>query len=269
MFRKIIAVLLFSSIFCFANDLATIQSIKKIRIGVRISQPPFSVLNSDGEFEGFEVDLAKKIAQKILGPDGRIELVGVNAGDRIPFLEEDKVDLMVANFSQNAERAKRVSFTMPYLSNNDAAVSRKGSGIKAVKDLYNSKVLAIPNTTSAEWLESKGIKAIYCSDSKDCFEKLLNKEGDVYVHTNILIAYLPLVNPDLEMSIKIAGDINFIAAAAKKDNKELVSAVNNAILELSKEGFFKEAYESTLLPFYKGTLDKKYLLLDDVYNAFL
>lgn len=273
MFKKITAILLlFFCVFGFANDLATIQRTKKVRIGVRLSQPPFSVLNSNNEFEGFEAELAKKLGEKLVGENGYIELVGVSANDRIPFLDSNKVDLLVANYTQNDERAKKVSFSMPYLSNNLAVISHKSKNIKTVKDLYNVKLLVIKGTTSIEWLEEKGISnfdLVYCSNSKDCFEKLTNGEGDAYLHTNILVAYIPLLDPDFEMSIKIVGNIDFIAAAAKKDNKDLIKFVNKSILELSKEGFFKQAYESTLLPFYKGTLDKKFLLLDDIYNAFI
>lgn len=90
MFKKMTAILLFLCVFGFANDLATIQSTKKVRIGVRLSQPPFSVLNSNNEFEGFEAELAKKLGEKLVGENGYIELVGVSANDRIPFLNNNK-----------------------------------------------------------------------------------------------------------------------------------------------------------------------------------
>ena len=41
------------------------------------------------------------------------------------------------------------------------------------------------------------------------------------------------------------------------------------LIKLSKEGFFKEAYDNTFEPFYKGTVKRKYFLLDDLYNAML
>ncbi|MSN97219.1 transporter substrate-binding domain-containing protein, partial [Campylobacter sp. FMV-PI01] len=73
---------------------------KRIKIGVRLSQPPFSVLDGNGNFEGFEVELAKKIGEKIIGRGAKIELVGVNANDRVKFLNDNVADLMIANFTQ-------------------------------------------------------------------------------------------------------------------------------------------------------------------------
>ncbi|CZE45787.1 transporter substrate-binding domain-containing protein [Campylobacter geochelonis] len=267
--KKILTIILLSAIFVFGNDLATIQKTKTIRIGVRLAQPPFSQLNDSKEFVGFEVELAKKIGEDIVGKDGKVELIGVNAGDRIPFLNENKADLMIANFSKTPEREKQVLFSMPYLTNNTAVVSKKSSGIKRVADLYNVKVLVIPNTTTDEWIQKKGgFNIVYCSNTKDCFDKLQSGEGDAYIHTNILLAYLPLIDSSLELSIKVVGELEFIGAAVAKGNDDLMQAVNNQILELSKNGFFKQAYNDTLNPFYKGTIDKKYLLLDDLYNFF-
>ena len=54
--------------FSCANTLDQIKSANTIRIGVADHSAPFSKLNRDGEFEGFEVDLAKEIAKAILGP---------------------------------------------------------------------------------------------------------------------------------------------------------------------------------------------------------
>ena len=54
----------------------------------------------------------------------------------------------------------------------------------------------------------------------------------------------------------------------QKGNTDLAEAVNQALISLSKEGFFKKAYNDTFEPFYKGTVDKKYFLLDDIYSFF-
>lgn len=60
--------------FLSANSLNEIKSSKILRVGVFEAQPPFSQIKENGEFEGFEVDLAKEIAKKIFGGNsGTIE----------------------------------------------------------------------------------------------------------------------------------------------------------------------------------------------------
>lgn len=56
--------------------------------------------------------------------------------------------------------------------------------------------------------------------------------------------------------------------AVQKGNAELLEVLNNAMIRLSKEEFFKKAFSDTLDPFYKGTAEEKYFLLDDIYNIF-
>ena len=256
-----------SSSLC-ASTLSQIKQNKTIKVGVRLNQPPFSVLK-DGDFMGFEVNLARAIVKKIAGSDIKIEFIGVNAKERIPFLQDEIADMMVANFTITAQRAQKVDFSTPYLSNNQAIVSKKDANITCLKDLRDHKTLIIPKTTSDEFKQDNPnlhINMVPCNNAKDCYAKLKNGEADSYLHTNILNATLPLIDFTLETSVPIVGRYDFIAVAVKKGNKELLDAVNSAIMELSNEKFFQTAYKETLEPFYKGKLDKRYLLLDSVYN---
>lgn len=252
----------------FGNDLATIQKDKKIRIGVRLNQPPFSY-QKDGEFSGFEVELAKKIAEKIVGMDGKVELIGINAKDRILYLKNNIADLMIATSSITPERAEQVDFSVPYLSNIQAIIAKKTSGITKIEDLKDKKLLIIPGTTSDAFMQknpSIGAMVVTCENVPDCKEKLQNDIGDAYLHINILNAHLPIEDSNLTMAVPNVGSFDHIACMIAKDNKALLDSVNKAIYELSKEGFFQKAYEDELKPYFQDTLDKKFLLVDDFYN---
>lgn len=254
----------------FGNDLETIISSKKVRIGLRTNQAPFSVLREDGKFEGFEVEFAKKIGKALVGEDGEIEFIAVEADNRIEFLKENKADLMIANLSINDKRRKQITFSYPYLSNDESVVSKKSANIKNINDLLDKKVLVVPNTTSYEIAQKNGLSNfVFCKNTKECFLKLQNNEAVAYLHTNILISYLTILDESLEMSIPMVGDASFIGVGATLENKKLINFVNDEILRLSKEGFFKDAYKSILEPFYRGTLDKKFLLLDDLYLVYM
>lgn len=55
----------------------------------------------------------------------------------------------------------------------------------------------------------------------------------------------------------------------QKGNTELLDFINDQLILLNKNGFFRKAYENTFVPFYKGTVDKKYFLLEDLYSSLL
>ncbi len=266
--KKTISVLFLTSV-CFGANLADIQKDKVIKIGVRMDQNPFSAMK-DGNFEGFEVKLAEAVAKKIAGDDVKIELIGVNAKDRIPFLQDGRADIMFANMTVTPERMRSVDFSMPYLSSIQSVVSKKSADIRKISDLKDRKTLVIPGTTSFDYVKNNpqlGIKDVECKNSKDCFKKFQDGEADAYLHTNILNATWTLMDGSLEVSIPVVGEYEFIAAAVAKDNKELLKAVNDVLMSLSNEGEFQKLYKDILEPYYRGKIEKKYLLLDDVYNS--
>lgn len=260
-----------SNLIC-ANTLSEIKSSNEIRIGVRNAFPPFSEFKDDS-FNGFEVELAKEIGKIILGPTGKVTLVGVDAKDRIPKLNDNIVDLIVANFSVTEERKKYVDVSIPYFSGNMAIVTPKKLGVKKLSDMNFKKIGYLVGTTSQEYIEDNpkdfaNIETVACENSYQCFQLLKNGEIDGYFHTIFALGVFPILDDDYTISIPAIGKPDFISAAVAKDNKKLLKQVDRAILELSKDGFFKRAYDETFNTYYKGTLDRKYFLLDDIYNIF-
>ena len=93
-----------------ADALADIQKSGVIRVGVFEDFPPFSSAGADMALHGYDIDVAAALG-KALGV--RMELVGVTGQNRIPFLTERKVDLLLSvGFSE--ERAKVIDFTAAY-----------------------------------------------------------------------------------------------------------------------------------------------------------
>lgn len=271
--RKVFTLFIFLTTFIFANTLQEIQTSKTIRIGIRNALPPFSDQDKQGVSHGFEVELAKAVAEKIVGNDGKVELIVIDAKDRIPFLEQNKVDLMIANLINTPERAKRVDFSIPYLSSYLSILTRKEDKITKLNELNGKNLLFIKGTTTEDFIAEDKIKKanwLECSGKMDCFNKIKNKQADGYVHINILIANLPLIDNSTELGIEsITDQIGYGCVGIQKYNDKLREAVDEALLKLAQEGFFADQYENYLEPFYRGTIAKNHLLLEDLYKMLL
>src|SRR3954464_15305883 len=94
-----------------ADRFSEILSKGVIRVVVFSDVPPFSSSNVKRELEGFDVDLAKMVAEAL---GVKLELVPATAANRIPYLLTDKADINVAAMSVTAERAKQVMYSAPY-----------------------------------------------------------------------------------------------------------------------------------------------------------
>ena len=97
--------------FANAGDLSKILSDGVVKIAVPESFAPFGSVGASGEHEGYDVDVAKLIAEDL---GVKLELVPVVSKQRIPFLETDRVDLVVSVMGANPKRAKSINFSSAY-----------------------------------------------------------------------------------------------------------------------------------------------------------
>lgn len=252
-----------------ANSLEQIRSANTLKIGVADNAAPFSKLNNNGEFVGFEVDLAKELAKAILGDGGRVEFIAIKQADRAKAVIENKVDILLDNFARTPERAKQIDFSIPYLSVTLAVVAPKESRIHKTGDLIGKKVLTINNTNSANWVKKNpNIVNVNCETNRECLRMLLNGEADAYMHNITNVATIPLLNEDYEVGIKRVGQVLFDCVATQKGNKDLINIIDDTILDLAAKGYFHEEYDKTFEPFYKGAISADNFILEDLYESF-
>ncbi|WP_425403116.1 transporter substrate-binding domain-containing protein [Hwanghaeella sp.] len=83
----------------------------KVVIGVPVDSPPFGSVDTNGEPMGFDIDMAKLLAEQL---DVELEMVPMTSVNRIPFLLTGKVDVQVNLFGATPQRARQIAFTSPY-----------------------------------------------------------------------------------------------------------------------------------------------------------
>lgn len=252
----------------FANELQDIRDRGVVKIGVYDSQPPFAKFE-DRKFQGFEIDIAKKIARNIFkNGDGDVEFVAIRHVDKVPFLENGKIDMVVANYTITKEREKVVDFSMPYFAVNVGLLTRVNDKIRDIKNLRDKTILLKKGTTTEKYFSDLGYKIRYCTDAESCYKALKNHKGDAYAADNVVVMAFAVADKSVEANIITLGKTDYIGIAVKEGSKELLDFVNQQLISLSKEGFFKKIFDDFIDPFYKGTADKKYFLLDDIYSMF-
>jgi len=94
-----------------ASDLETIEQRGTLRVAVPQDFPPFGSVGTDLQPQGYDIDMAHYLAEQ-MGVD--LQLVTVTSANRIPFLQTDKVDLVISSLGKNPERAAVIDFTEAY-----------------------------------------------------------------------------------------------------------------------------------------------------------
>jgi polar amino acid transport system substrate-binding protein len=124
-----------------ADALQDIKDAGKIVVGVKQDYKPWGYLTSDGELQGLEIDLAKDVAER-LGVD--VELVPVVASNRMEFLQQGRINLIIATMGDNAQRREVIGMIEPnYYAGGTNVLAPKAAGLKNWEDLKGADVCAL------------------------------------------------------------------------------------------------------------------------------
>ncbi|MDR1391967.1 MAG: transporter substrate-binding domain-containing protein [Clostridiales bacterium] len=258
-FKKIFlfcaAILLGLTIFGCSSEKNLLDEIKergKIKIGVFIDKFPFGYIDTNGENQGYDVFLAKRIAKDLLGDESKLEFVPMEAANRVSYLLSGKVDVTLANFTITKDREKVVNFSKPYMKVRLGIASPKKFPISNIEEL-NGKTLIVNKGTTAEVFFATNhpeIKLLKFDQNTEAFNALANGRGDAMSHDNTILYAWVNGNDDFSVSVDSFGSESFIAPAVRKSDHDLLSWLDDEIKKLREEKFFYEDYEKTLYPIY-------------------
>lgn len=230
--------------------LDTVKARDKLIVGVFSDKPPFGFVDERGEYVGFDTDIAKRLAKDLLGDEKKVEFVVVEPASRIPFLQSDKVDLILANMTVTPERAQAVDFTHPNLRVAVQAIVRDDSPVQRLDDLADKTVIVTSGTTADIWLTQNhpDWKLLKFEKNSESLQALANGRGDAYAQDNLVLVSWARQNPGYRVLGETLGEQAPIAPAVKKGNDELREWVNGELTKLGEERFLLKLYDQYLRP---------------------
>ncbi|WP_170242925.1 transporter substrate-binding domain-containing protein [Streptococcus suis] len=232
-----------------ARTLEQIKESGTVKIGVFSDKKPFGYVDENGEYQGYDIYLGNRLAEEL---GVKVEYVPVEAANRVEYLTSAKVDIILANFTVTDERKEQVDFALPYMKVSLGVVSPSSALITDPEQL-NGKTLIVSKGTTAEVYFEKNhpeVKLQKYNQYSEAYAALLDGRGDAMSTDNTEVLAWALENKGFEVGIKTLGDVDTIAPAVQKGNKELLDFINQTIEKLGQEQFFHKAYEETLHPVY-------------------
>ena len=227
-------------------DLADILASGTVKIAVPESFPPFGALGATGEYEGYDVDVAKLIAEDL---EVELELVPVTSKQRIPFLETDRVDLVIATMGANPSRAKSIWFSAAYAPFYSGAFAAADKSISSPADLVGMKVGLTGGTLEdleLTKLAPEGVEIIRFGDNAATQSAFTSGQVDVLVSGNTLAAAISDANPDMGIQTKFILKESPAFIGVKKGNFDLLQWVNVFILHKKLGGELNTISETWL-----------------------
>jgi polar amino acid transport system substrate-binding protein len=172
-----------------------------IRIAVPLDVPPFGSQNEKREAEGFDVEFAGMIA-KALGV--KLEMQQITAGNRIPYLITNKVDVVISVMGLTPERAKQIMFTAPYADTQLAVYGPKALPVSSADQLGDLKVAALKGSTMEISLTAMNPKAkiMRTEDDATSATAYVSGQTELFATNSLLIPDLKKRNPTKEFEVK-------------------------------------------------------------------
>jgi len=215
----------------------------KLLAGVKTDFPPFGFVDRAGAVQGFDVEIAQYLAKALFDEEGRLELVPVTSGGRIPFLYSDWIDIIVATMSITEERRQVLEFSEPYFITGSLLVVSKDSGVKGLEDLAGKTVAVIAGAVQEKDLQQLAptAKQIKFDKIPEAVGALKEKRVDAFCQDDVVILALAKENPELQAVGK-----PFIprpyAMAVRKGDLEFVGWVNKQLAKMKQDGTYEKIW---------------------------
>lgn len=242
----------------------TLDEIKesgKITIGVFSDKNPFGYVDENGEYQGYDIYFAKRLAEDL---DVELEYVSTEPASRVEYLESGKVDVILANFTVTEERAESVDFALPYMKVALGVVSPDSALITRPEDLNGKKLIVAKGTTAETYFTDNypDVELLKFDQYTEAYNALLDGRGDALSTDNTEVLAWALQNDGFSVGIQSLGDLDTIAPAVSKGNDTLKDWINEEIKSLADEEFFHADYKETLEPVYGTEVDIDSLVVE-------
>ncbi len=248
MLKKIIliSIILLISVFIVAcGNQPSSNNERVLKVGLEGTYPPFNYETEEGELIGYDVEVAKEIAQRI---GYEIEFVPTKWSGIFGALESRKFDMIVNQVAITKARKKKYAFTEPYVySGAQLIVREETDNISTLEDLKGKKVgVGLGSNYEQivkEYDQSNQIEVKTYEVLLDILHDLDIGRIDAALNDK-LVAGINIKKTGLEL--KISGDpvkkvVNGIAL--RKGNEELLTKVNQALTEMKEDGTLRKISE--------------------------
>ncbi len=189
-----------------ADALDDIVAAGVVRIAVPQDLPPFGAKGKDGKLQGYDVEVARLLAEEL---GVRLELVPVTSVNRIAALLTHGADLVVANLGITPQRAKGVAFSSPYAPFFSAVFGAPSLAVKDPADLAGKKVAVTRDTVEDRKLTGMaphGTEILRFDSNSAAIDAFLSGSADLLATGNVVAAAILKAHPDrpIEPKFRIA-----------------------------------------------------------------
>jgi len=228
-----------------ADSLQDIKQRGRLVAGVKYDVALFGELRPGATApQGFETDLVRELAGRMLGDPDAVDWVRVDSASRIPALQDGDVDLVCATLTVTGERREQIEFSDPYFAAGQTLLVKEGSPIRSVDDLNGKRVSTTRGSTSAARIRSlaPGAKVQEYEGFSNAFMALQLGGADAMTSDNTILWGYAAQHDGFEMVGGLLTEESY-AMGFKRESADLVAYVNAFLKDIRADGTYDRLYQ--------------------------
>ncbi|NVJ53006.1 MAG: transporter substrate-binding domain-containing protein [Campylobacteraceae bacterium] len=234
--RVVASVLLLGTTLLCANQLEDIKSSGVVKIAVPQDFPPFGSASKDMSVQGYDIDMAKYIADKL---NVDLKLIPVTSANRIPYLKTGKADLIISSLGKNPQREKVIDFSNAYAPFFLGVFGSKDVNVSSAKDL-SGKTIGVTRGSVEDLELSKLVGSDVTikrfEDNNTTISAYVSGQVKLIATGNLIISEIANKYPDVAPETKFSIKNSPCYVGLKKKQPELKKFLNDLIGELKSNG---------------------------------
>lgn len=197
-----------------------------------------------GAIEGFDIDMAKAMAQSLLGDGNKVQLRVITAADRLPLLEDGSVDMVARNMTMTCDRWEKINFSAEYYHSGQKVLVTRSSKAQTLEDLDGKRVCApVDTTTLAKLASVKGPIPVTASNHTGCLVLFQQGKADAITGDDTVLAGLAAQDPYAKVTKAPAITDEPYGLGFNKKDVYLTKYASTLLDELKSDGTWKKIYD--------------------------
>ncbi|MGK7942447.1 MAG: transporter substrate-binding domain-containing protein [Crocosphaera sp.] len=242
--KKIISTLIVTGFFSFNHSLlaASLEEIKErgtLIVAVKDNVRPLGFRNQNQQLQGLEIDIARQLAQEILGDPQALILQPVSNQERLKKVMDGEVDLAIARITINPSRSRLVQFS-PYYYLDGTGIITNNPKIRALDHLSRSKIALLNHSSTIAIIRSElpqaQIRAV--ASYQEALTLLETQQVDAFAGDNsILAGWVQEYANYHQLPIRLSGEGLGVVMPKGLEYASLWSHVNQSIRRWKQSGW--------------------------------
>jgi polar amino acid transport system substrate-binding protein len=225
-----------------AGTLKEIQQRRKLIVAVKDNTPPLGFRDRNGNLQGLEIDIARKLAAEIFNKTDAIELVPVVNQNRLKVVIDGTVDITIARVTITPNRSRVIDFSSSYYADGTGIITTQPNILKN-RDLVGKKVAVLERSSTIASLqyiipEAQLVGVTSYQQARDLLAS--GKVSAIAADRSLLVGWVS-VNPNYRLlPNKISVEALAIVLPKGTKYSPLLDLVNRSISNWQASGWLEE-----------------------------